>query len=82
MGSFHCILLLRQCLCIEFLARLGAHGHVVLCEGADPGTVGGVQEDDVGGAEVRAGGASMAAFRAARFITFVPHGRQPALSAM
>lgn len=55
-GSFHCILLLRQCLCIELLARLGAHGHVVLGEGADPGTVGRVREDDVGGAEIRAGG--------------------------
>ena len=50
------ILLLRQCLCIELLARLGAHGHVVLGEGADPGTVGRVREDDVGGAEIRAGG--------------------------
>ena len=35
-GSFHCILLLRQCLCIELLACLGAHGHVVLGEGTDP----------------------------------------------
>ena len=51
-GSFHCVLLLRQCLCIEVLARLGAHGHVVLCEGADPRAVGGVREDDVLGAEL------------------------------
>ena len=35
---------------------LGAHGHVVLGEGADPGTVGGVREYDVGGAEIRTGG--------------------------
>lgn len=55
-GSFHCVLLRCQHLPMEVLARLGAHGHVVLCEGTNPGTVGRVREDDVGGAEIRAGG--------------------------
>ena len=49
------MLLCERC-AIKIIARLGAHGHVVLGEGADPGTVGGVREYDVGGAEIRTGG--------------------------
>ena len=49
------MLLCERC-AIKIIARLGAHGHVVLCEGTNPGTVGRVREDDVGGAEIRAGG--------------------------
>ena len=54
-GCLRCAVLLCERCAIKIIAHLEAHGHLVLCEGADPGTVGGVQEDDAGGAKVRAG---------------------------
>ena len=37
---------------MEVLTRFGAHGHVVFGERTDPRAVGGVREDDAGGAEL------------------------------
>lgn len=55
-GCLRCAVLLCERCAIKIIARLGAHGHVVLGEGTNPGTVGRVREDDVLGAEIRAGG--------------------------
>ena len=51
-GCLRCAVLLCERCAIKIIAHLEAHGHLVLCEGADPGTVGGVREDDVLGAEL------------------------------